>query len=180
MDFEKATSADIQGILELQRKNLIHNLTDAEKKDGFLSVEFTQQQFETMNNQSGIIVGKENGVIYGYLCTSTLEFNKLFALPSAMIALYPALTYKEKSLDQYHSVIVGPWCIERESRGKKIFVNMWNALHKIIINDIELLTTFISVDNVRSLAAAKKVGMEEVATFRFNNHEFSLLAIQFT
>ncbi len=54
MFFQKASSEDFQGILDLQHKNFIHNLTDSEKKDGFLSVEFTKEQFETMNNQTGM------------------------------------------------------------------------------------------------------------------------------
>lgn len=176
MIFEKATNADIKGILELQHKNLINNLSDTEKKDGFLSVEFTHTQFEMMNDQSGIIVCKDNDIICGYFCTSTLEFNKSLELPSAMIALYPKLIYKDKSLDKYCSVVGGPWCIEREHRGKNIFITMWSSLKKILDSNIELIVTFISVGNIRSLSAAKKIGMEEVATFQFNNHQFYILA----
>jgi hypothetical protein len=53
---------------------------------------------------------------------------------------------------------------------------MWNVLNKILTKDIKLITTFISVNNLRSLYAAKKVGMEEITTFEFNEKEFYLLA----
>lgn len=175
MYFQKALSADYPGILELQNKNFINNLTESEKKDGFLSVEFTKEQFEIMNDQAGIVVCKDQGIIYGYLCASTPEFNRSFELPAAMIALYPRLSYQEKSLDQYRSIVAGPWCIERNSRGKGIFMNMWDALNKILTNDIELLTTFVSAHNLRSLYAAKKVGMEEIVTFEFRERKFCLL-----
>jgi hypothetical protein len=176
MYFQKASSADFQGILSLQQKNFIHNLTDSEKKDGFLSIEFTKEQFETMNNQAGIVVCKNKEIIYGYLCASLPNFNKSFELPAAMIALYPRFSYKEKPLDQYRSIVAGPWCIERNSRGKGIFINMWNFLNEILAKEIELITTFVSIHNLRSLYAAKKVGMEEITTFEFNKKEFCLLA----
>lgn len=176
MHFQKAQDIDLQGILDLQHKNLVDHLTDSEKTEGFLSVEFTKEQFETMNAETGIIVCKNNGIIYGYLCTSSPEFNLSFELPAAMIALYPQFYYKDKTLDQYRSIVAGPWCIERDSRGKGIFVNMWNALNKILMKDIELITTFVSIHNARSLYAAKKVGMEEITVFEFNKKEFCLLA----
>lgn len=176
MDYKKASNTDFQGILDLQRKNFIANLTDSEKKDGFLSVEFTKEQFETMNNQTGIVVCKNNDIIYGYLCASSLEFNQSFELPSAMIALYPELKYKDRPLNQYRSIVAGPWCIERDSRGKNIFINMWRVLNEIVVKDIELIITFISIDNLRSLQAAKKIGMEEIATFKFKSNEFCILA----
>ncbi len=176
MFYQKATSADLQGILDLQHKNFIGNLTDAKKKNGFLSVKFTREQFEIMNNETGIVVCKKENVVYGYLCTSSPEFNKSFELPAAMIALYPQLRFKQRYLDEYYSLVAGPWCIEQNSRGKGIFINMWNALSKILPKNIELITTFISAHNTRSLSAAKKTGMEEVTAFEFKEKEFCLLA----
>lgn len=176
MHFQKASNADFQGILDLQQKNLAHNLTDLEKKDGFLSVEFTKEQFGVMNTQTGIVICKDKEDILGYLCTSSLEFNKSFELPAAMMELYEQLPYKGKLLEHYHSIVVGPWCIERNSRGKNIFLGMWNMLSEILTEDIELLTTFISTNNSRSLYAAKKAGMEEVTTFEFHKNKFYLLA----
>lgn len=175
MNYQKAIPADIDGILVLQNKNLIQNLSLDEKKDGFLSVAFTHEQFVKMNDEAGIIVCKENESIRGYLCTSTTKFNKAIALPSTIINMYSDVYFKEKSLDQYHSIVAGPWCIARECRGKNIFVNMWNALPDILAPEVELIVTFISIDNLRSLSAAKKVGMEEVSTFTFDGHEFCLL-----
>lgn len=176
MYFQKASDADLQGILDLQRKNFVHNLTDNEKKQGFLSIEFTKDQFKTMNDETGIIVCKNSGTIYGYLCTSSLKFNRSFELPCTMMNLYPQLHYKGKALDKYCSVVAGPWCIEKNLRGKNIFINMWAALGLVLGKNIDLITTFVSIHNLRSYYAAQKVGMEEIATFKVNSNEFFLLA----
>lgn len=176
MNFYKATDSDYQGIINLQTKNLIINLTDAEKEDGFLSVEFTKAQFQTMNDTTGIIVCKDKEAICGYLCTSLPEFNKSFSLPTAMIELYPQLTYKKKTMDKYSSAVIGPWCIDHKYRGEGVYIKMWNALNENLPGDIHLLTTFISTKNPRSFNAAKKVGMEEVTKFKFNKHAYWLLA----
>jgi len=169
---------DYSGILHLQNKNQINNLTAEEKKNGFLSVEFSKEQFIMMNESTGIIVCEDKGIICGYLCTSLPEFNKAFPLPAAMIALYPQLNYKGKKLNSYRSVAAGPWCIERSYHGKGIFVSMWNAMNKILSSDVELIVTFISINNPRSFYAAKKVGMEEVTKFKFHKDEFWMLAMQ--
>src|SRR3990167_5785930 len=115
------------------------------------------QMIKMMNDESGIIVCKEDNYIHGYLCTSLPEFNMTFELQAAMIALFATHRYKEKYLNQYRYVIAGPWCIQREARGRNLFVNMWNTLNKILPKQTELIVTFISVNNPRSLHAAKKV-----------------------
>lgn len=176
MEFKKATDADLQGILELQHENFAGNLTDQERQDGFLSVEFNQAQFKQMNDESAIIVCKDDGQIHGYICTSPLAFNLAFALPAAMIAMFPQCDYNGKPLDQYHSIMAGPWCVEREYRGKNVFIDMWNALGGILPKEVELITTFISADNPRSLHAAKKIQMNEVTIFQHNGKAFILLA----
>lgn len=176
MEFKKATDADIPGILKLQHENFVGNLTDQERQDGFLSVEFNQAQFKQMNDESGVIVCKDDSQIHGYLCTSSLAFNLPFALPAAMIALFPKCFYHGKSLDQYNVIMAGPWCIGREYRGKNVFIDMWNALGGILPKEIELITTFISANNPRSLHAARKIQMNEITTFQHDGKEFILLA----
>lgn len=174
MEYLQATDNDLQGILDLQQKNLIQHLTDAEKADGFLSVAFTEAQFKTMNDQTGIIVCKAGDQVCGYLCASSLEFNKAFPLVAAMMETFPKLSYKEKTLDQYPAIIIGPWCIASESRGKGVFANMWLALNKMRCTN-ELMVTFIATQNLRSYHAAKKVGMEAISTFQFKGNDFFVL-----
>lgn len=176
MDYEKATEDDYQGMLALQAENFIENLTAEEKAQGFLSVKFTKEQFDVMNKERpGVIVCKDNNIVIGYLCTSSIDFNKGFPLPATMIKLYPRIAYHNKNLDQYNLIIIGPWCIKKGYRGKGIFLGLWEALYNILPKDVNLLTTFISTDNAHSLHAAQKVGMEVLTTFAFNEKEFWLL-----
>jgi hypothetical protein len=174
MEYRQATDDDLQGIVDLQHKNLIQHLTDAEKADGFLSVAFTKEQFKTMNDQTGIIVCKAGDRVCGYLCASSLEFNKAFPLVAAMMETFPKLSYKEKTLDQYPAIIIGPWCIASECRGQGVFLNMWSALNNMRRTN-ELMVTFISTKNLRSYHAAKKVGMREISTFQFKGNDFFVL-----
>jgi hypothetical protein len=175
MDYCQATDNDLQGMLDLQNKNLIQHLTDSQKEDGFLSVAFTREQFKVMNEQTGVMVCKEGDRVCGYMCASSLEFNQAFPLVATMIETFPALTYKGKPLDQYSSVIIGPWCIATDCRGRGVFVNLWLALNKLLMHKADLVIAFISVHNLRSYHAAKKVGMCEISTFQFNESDFFLL-----
>ncbi len=176
MNYQKASDTDYQGILALQHKNQLNQLTAVEKENGFLSVEFTEEQFKRMNQESGIVVCKDQHIVCGYLCASSLAFNKAFTIPAAMISQCAQLHYKKQPMDHYRSIIVGPWCVERSHRGTGVFSNLWHALNKILSADIELMITFISTQNPRSLHAAKKVGLEEIATFEFNQQTFYILA----
>ena len=176
MTFEKARNSDYEGILALQKQNFISNLTPEEKKQGFLSIEFTQKQFETMNKEIGIVVCKDNGRVVGYRCASSLQFNRAFPLLAAMIELYPTLKYHHKTLNQYNIAITGPCCIEKNHRGKGIYSKLWQELYKVLPSDINLISTFMSVDNPHSLAAIQKTGMEIITIFEFNQKKFMVLA----
>ncbi len=178
MHYQQAGEADYQGILDLQKRNFVDNLSELEKQSGFLSVAFTREQFAIMNQQTGIIVCKDSDNVCGYLCTSLPEFNKSFALTAAMLDLYSKLSFKNQLLASYPSVIVGPWCIAQDHRGLGIFEKMWSCMNNILPKNIDLMTTCISTKNPASFYAAQKVGMKAISTFEFNQKEFYILVRQ--
>ncbi len=50
VEYRRAAQADFEKIVELQDKNLVVNLSDGQKSDGFLSGSFTAEQFSRMND----------------------------------------------------------------------------------------------------------------------------------
>lgn len=51
-----ATPTDILGILALQSRNLLSNLSEAEQKNGFVTTAFTAAQIETLLADASVFV----------------------------------------------------------------------------------------------------------------------------
>lgn len=176
MQYRKASEKDYQGILDLQDKYLITNLNDEEKKNGFLSVKFSKKQFEIMNTDSLVVVCEDKDIIIGYLCASTADFNKDYTLPSTMIDQFPFITYQGKSLENYNCLIFGPVCIELDYRGKGVYAELMKTLIELLPKNIDVLVTFISAKNKRSLISTKKLAIEKLGDFTHMNQDYVLVA----
>lgn len=177
MECRKASEADLRNVVELQNANLSSVLTEQEKEDGFLSGGFNEAQYAEMNRSGNVIVAYEGNELVGFLGVGTLEFNRSYPLPSAMIEKLASISYRGKSLDQYSLCLAGPVCVSKSHRGKGIFQEMYGEMHKISPAEIELVATLVSTSNHRSLAAHKKVGLEQVGQFDFDGRSFQLLVM---
>lgn len=176
MLYRRAVHEDLDQLVELQNQNLRSKLSEDEQRDGFLSAGFTSKQFGEFNDNLAVVVGEDEGVLVGFLVTSTPEHNLSHALPAQMISRYPNLNFRGRALTAYKSLIAGPVCVAKEHRGKGIFEGMYEALPRILPEKIELAVTLVSTENPRSLRAHEKVGLERVDLFHFNNREFQILA----
>jgi hypothetical protein len=54
----KCTNDDIEAVIDLQSKYLISNLTDDEKKEGFVTTAFTIKQIENIIAEDGLFIAK--------------------------------------------------------------------------------------------------------------------------
>ncbi len=176
MDCRRATEHDFKKVVELQNANLVSVLTEHEKEDGFLSGGFNEVQYAEMSRDGFVIVAYESDELIGFLGVGSLEFNRSYPLPAAMIEKLPSITYKDKTLDQYKLCLAGPVCVSKSHRGKGIFQSMYNEMHNNTAADVDLITTLISTSNQRSLAAHEKVGLEKIGKFEHDGRSFHLLA----
>ena len=166
--------------IELQNKNLPAVLDDIEKKDGFLSGEFTIEQFQAMNDDLCVMVCFDNDYFCGFLVASSIEFNKQFPLPKAMIDCFPKISYKGKSIVEYNPFISGPGCIDRKYRGKGVYASLVRAVLNFLAqqtNPPDLRISLVSSENSRSINAQKKIGMDRVGQFEFNNKIILIFAM---
>lgn len=181
MEYRRAESIeDFRQIVELQNKNLPIALSDIEKKDGFLSAEFTVAQFQAMNDDLCVMTCFDNDYLCGYLVAGSIEFNTHIPLVKAMIDCFSQISYKEKLLIEYNPFNSGPGCVDRRYRGKGIFANLVRTVLNFLAeqpNPPNLRITPVSSENLRSISAQKKIGMEIVGQFEFNNKKFLIFAM---
>jgi hypothetical protein len=175
--FRRYTSEDLPEILRIQKDNFVSNLLKDDRQDGFLSVEFSSQQFEAMNRQIPIIVADLGSQLGGYVCGISLSSGGQVPILAHIISLFPETPFRNQLLDQYRSFIYGPVCVEKQLRGQGVLEGLYAELLHQLTGKFDVGVLFISQDNPRSLHAhIHKLGMENVRDFEFNGNHFSLLA----
>lgn len=157
-EVEKATLADLDGIMELQAANQID-------RGGALSASLPRSRVALMMQTMPLIVARRNGRVVGFLMTSTRTMNADFLIVQAMFAAYHG------SEDAY---VYGPICVSAEERGKGLAQAMFDTLKRLEPGREAVL--FIRRDNEASLRAHKRMGMLEMAEFRFNGFDFAVLS----
>ena len=133
-----------------------------------------------MNNDLCVMACFDNNNLCGYLIASSIEYNRQFPLLATMIDCFDKIIYKGKSLNKYKSYISGPGCVDKKHRGHGIYLKLvQNVLDflKQQSNPPDLRVLFVSTENSISINAQKKVGMEIVGQFEFNNKIFLILVM---
>ena len=177
--FRCFNSDDLPEILRIQKANLISNMSENDKANGFLSVEFPSQQFVEMNSEIPTVVADLGSSLGGYLCGSSIQYSRQIPILAHMIGLFPKTFFRGRSLEQYQPFIYGPVCIDRPLRGRGIIEGLYGELLKQVAGKFDMGILFISQANPRSLRAhTAKLGMEKVADFTFNENDFCLLAFE--
>lgn len=177
--FRSFRSEDLPEILRIQAANLVSNLPETERSDGFLSVAFSSRQFEEMNRDIPMVVADLGTRLAGYLCSSTLEYSRSIPLLSHMTGLFPEASFRGRTLDHYRSFFYGPVCVDRPHRGEGVIEGLFSALKSRIQGTFDVGVLFVSRSNPRSMEVhARKLGMTLVRDFRFDDRDFSLLAFE--
>jgi predicted GNAT superfamily acetyltransferase len=154
----KATDLDLDGILELQAENQA-------SQGGTLSASLPRPRVEAMMRDMPLIVARREGRITGFLMTTTRAMNADLPIVQAMLTAYPGTS------DAY---IYGPICVDAKERGKGLAQAMFGELRALQPRREGIL--FIRCDNEASLKAHARMGMQEVAGFRFNGFDFAVFS----
>ncbi|PWY55408.1 N-acetyltransferase [Legionella qingyii] len=180
MKYERPLLNDFEQIVVLQNENLISRLSSSEKADGYLSEAFSVEQLKSMDEDICVFVCKDKERVCGYICVNSVEYNKNIPLVASMLDCFPDITYQGKPLSTYNIAISGPVCIDKAYRGQGLFFNLYNKLSEFLLNErpeLELYVVLISSQNLRSVNAHKKLGMEDVGAFSFDKNDFLIMAV---
>ena len=166
-----AIEADISGILELQAKNLYTNLSEADRKNGFVTTPFTIEQIKIVLNQTGLFVAEMESGIVGYAFAGSWDFFSQWPIFPYMVSRFPQLNFKEHSLTTSNTFQYGPVCIDQALRGGNIFPQLFATMRSGMASRYPIGLTFINKANPRSFAAhTRKLDLEVVDEFEFNGN----------
>ncbi len=169
---------DIDGILSLQEKYLYRNLTEAERKNGFVTTPFTVDQVEEIIRQNGIFVAEnENDTIIAYAFAGSWKYFEQWEIFNFMVARFPKLSFKGNKITTENSFQYGPVCIDKNYRGSGLLNLIFEEMRIEFFKKYSISVTFINKINAISTAAhTKKLGWEIIDEFQFNNNTYIGLA----
>ncbi|HZD40536.1 MAG TPA: hypothetical protein VE131_07430 [Terriglobales bacterium] len=176
-EFRRATTADYEAILRLQAANYIAALSEDDRRQGFLSAEFSRSQIAAMAEDLGIMIAVEAGVLAGYLCAFRNEFNHGSPVLAEMLKSYDRLRYRGKALSAYNSYVYGPVCVGRPYRQRGILRGLYEAQKRDLAGRFDIGVAFVARNNPHSLQAhVAGVGMDEVGDFEVKHNIYVILA----
>ena len=179
IEYRRAVPADYYAILRLQSANFITNLTEEERKQGFLSAQFTRQQTAEIAEDLGIMIAAIEGGVAGFLCAFRKEFETGSPVIAAMIASYDRLMLDGRTLSSFQSYIYGPVCIAKEHRGRGLLRGLYEAQKRDLAGRFEIGIAFVARNNPHSLAAhVNGLGMVEAGDFTFKENRYATLAFR--
>lgn len=179
IQLEQATLNDIEGVLDLQKLYLVSNLSEEEKKAGFVTTPFTVDQLTFVINNGGLFLAKDNAKTIAYIFAESWDFFSQFPIFEHMISLFPTLSFLNFEINTTNSFQYGPICIDKEYRGKGLINSLFEFMRIHIEKRYPLSVTFINKTNVPSLKAhTEKLKWTFIGDFEFNNNNYFILAYE--
>ena len=177
--FRPAVAEDYPSILRLQSANYITNLSDEERKEGFLSAQFTPEQTAAIAEDLGTMVAVVDHELAGFLCAFRREFDTGSPVIAKMLDSYDRVTFEGKALSSFNSYIYGPVCIAREHRRRGLLRGLYEAQKRDLAGRYEVGVAFVSRSNPHSLQAqVAGLGMIEVGDFELKGNVYVILAFR--
>lgn len=176
--YRRANKEDISQILELHYRYQVDSINEEDKKDGFITTAFTEDQLsELIEKEQGLFVAVTNNNIVAYAMAASWTYWARWPMFAHMIKDLPNITYKDIVLNVENSYQYGPVCVDKHYRGKGVFEGVFKFSLNEMSQKYPVLVTFINKINPRSFAAhTRKVGLEVVKEFDFNNNNYYELA----
>jgi L-amino acid N-acyltransferase YncA len=172
---------DLQQILELQRQNLRHQLTEEEKvAHGFLTMQHSMEVLEAMHELAPSIVIRDEGRIVAYALTELKECRSLVPALEDMFALIDRLDYQGRPIRDQRFYTMGQICIGKAHRGMGLFDLLYRTHRDVYSSRFDLFITEISSSNHRSLRAHQRVGFQTIAIHRDHLDEWQLVLWDWT
>jgi len=179
IEYRRARPNDYTAILDLQSANFIANLSAEERKEGFLSAQFSINQTAQIAEDLGTMVAVVANRVGGFLCAFRNEFDNGSPVIATMLDSFDRLSFQGKPLNSFSSYIYGPVCIGREYRRRGLLRGLYEAQKRDLAGQFEIGVAFVSRSNPHSLSAhVAGLGMTEAGDFEVKGNTYATLAFR--
>ena len=179
IEYRRAGPEHYTGIVRLQRANYIANLSAEERREGFLSAEFSFEEVAAIAGDLGIAIVTMDDDLAGCLCAIRREFDHGSPVVAKMLESYDQATFEGKPLSAFNSYIYGPVCIARQYRRRGLLRGLYNFQKKDLAGQFEVGVALVSHSNRHSMQAhVDGLGMTEAGEFEVNGNLYAILAFR--
>ncbi|HET6841031.1 MAG TPA: acetyltransferase [Candidatus Angelobacter sp.] len=175
LDVRLAKREDYLRILDLESKNYIDNVPEAERRDGFLSARMTEEQVDRIAREVGIAVAYEGDELVGFFCVSRPEHWPSDSIVHRLVHYLTKDLCDERLADPEGFCIYGPMCCSPTARGTGILGKMYDTVTASLGERYGAGAGFISTKNPRSLAAVAKLDWHPAGRFSRGDREYYAL-----
>jgi hypothetical protein len=177
--YRRAQPSDYPAILDLQSANFIANLSEEDRREGFLSAQFSAEQTAQIAQDLGTMLAVTDGRVAGFLCAFRNEFETGSPVIAAMIDSYDRLSFEGRPLSSFRSYIYGPVCIGKEYRKRGLLRGLYEAQKHDLAGRFDIGVAFVARNNPHSLSAhAGGLGMIGAGDFSVNDNVYVALAFR--
>lgn len=161
-----AKTADLRGILQLQKANLPKVLDDEEiKTQGFLTLQHSPDLLQRMNDIERHVIAKDPKQIIAYVLAMTAASEIDIPELSGLFEQFARVEYRQKRVTSYQYLIVGQVCVDKAYRGQGIFDQIYAYYKKTYQHKYDFAITAIAANNLRSLRAHQRIGFQPIHSF---------------
>ncbi|MGS2740581.1 N-acetyltransferase family protein [Sinomicrobium sp. M5D2P17] len=160
------SEADLEGILELQKKNFIEALSPEEASNqGFVTVRHDRNLLERMNAEAPSIIARDEDKIIGYCLAMTKKFKEDIPVLIPMFNAIDRLSYNKEYLKDIDYIVSGQVCVDKAYRGQGIFDNLYRQYRDVYKDAFPYILTEILTVNQRSIKAHQRIGFHSLHSY---------------
>lgn len=173
-----AELSDVDEVLDLHYRYHVDSITEEDKVDGFVTTPFTKEELTNLvTKENGLFIAINDGVVVAYVMAASWDFWSAWPMFSFMAKDLPNLKYHDQILSTDNSYQYGPICIDKSVRGTGVLEQIFDFAKKEMSKRFAILVTFVNKTNDRSFEAhTRKLGLEVIQEFKFNNHFYYEMA----
>lgn len=174
---KQAKPADYSGILRLQSANRLEQLSEEEKKQGFIASNFTSEALDTINKALGILIAVSDDEVVGFVCMCPPEELSNHPVIQTMLSIFRQRQFNGKPLNQQRIFIYGPVCIDKKRRGQGILKKLFAGVNDFVQLHYDAGVAFINANNPHSLSAhVDGLKMTALTPFDCDGERYQLIA----
>ncbi len=145
MTLRLAQINDIDKVLALHKKYQVDSINEEDKKDGFITTNFTKEQLTRLIvEEQGLFIALEENKIIAYVMAASWHYFSQWKMFEYMIENLQHLEYKGLALHVNNSYQYGPICIDKSVRGSGVLEEIFAFSLKIMSKKYPILITFIN------------------------------------
>lgn len=180
----RGNTDDVNGVLLLESRYFIGNLTAEQRKAGFISILQPEGWFARIAAEGGLHVAIDGQqTVVGFIVVAPPLHGGQTATPpivERMVALADTVEYRGRRISSYRYALRGPVCIDERFRGHGLYDAFNAATDEAYRGTYELGMLFVSDRNSRSLrTTTTKLKATPLAIFDVGGERYHYLVYEF-